>query len=327
MTDCFVIYDQIWGYEKQGTSRDKLYSTLRVNARKENVFIFNESSLFRVKNIDYIKSILYRLSVRSDLKIHVLIINGAELGCRFFYDLLKLYNLHQNVLFIDECVSRRKHRLRFVKEPIDKVSDLGFSDFASDWFKENLSKDEVRKFTKAMETFKKTKTIKNRVSVISQPHGVVTFYPLKAPFTEYPLLVKNFLQSKYKNDFKNLEILWHMHPIEKEERQSAYSLEAVGLQAKMVDGETCEEAAASEIIVGWDSSFLIKAFYSGFETHALKDEHTLNFSKDKFLVASKLQTSSFSFEKDDNRSEYETFLKKKELYEKLSSPNNPKFSS
>jgi hypothetical protein len=140
------------------------------------------------------------------------------------------------------------------------------------------------------------------------------------------LLVKNFLQSKYKNDFKDLEILWHLHPWEKETKTSGFDPAGVGLRAKIMDGETLEEVTASEVIIGWDSSFLVKAFYSGFETYSLKNEHTLNFSKDKFLVSSKIQTSSFIMEKSGDRKEYETFLKKKELYEKLSSPNNPKFT-
>jgi hypothetical protein len=327
MTDYFIIYDQIWGYHED-CARSKFYSTLIANASKENVFIFNDKSLFQPANIDSVKAVLYLLSMERDSKIHVLILNGVELGCRYFYDLLKLYNLHQNVLFIDECLSYSKNRLRFMSEPTDKVIDLGFSDFASDWFKENLNKNEVIEFAEGLADplIKKTKTIKNRVSVISQPSIRLTFNSLKAPYTEYPLLVKNFLQSKYKNDFKDLEILWHLHPWEKETKTSGFDPAGVGLRAKIMDGETLEEVTASEVIIGWDSSFLVKAFYSGFETYSLKNEHTLNFSKDKFLVSSKIQTSSFIMEKSGDRKEYETFLKKKELYEKLSSPNNPKFT-
>ena len=313
----FIIYDQVGFSDTDGWHKKIFYQTLEDNAFE--FILVTQNELYRPIDLDKVKAKLYGTALSKDkLNVHCLICSGAELGCRYFYDLLHFFNLHENVLFISEDVAYRHGVLRLMKEPIDKNKNLGFSEFADNWFNENFSKNTIANLMKDMDIFKKGKTIKNRISIISQPHCAVTFTPLKAPFIEYPLAIKAFLEEEYKDNFKNLEILWHLHPGE-HYKEVIYRTELIGLPVKIMSGPSEEEASSSERVVGWDSTFLIKAFYSGLNTYALKKENVLNFGKDKFLLSSKIEACSF------HPSDYKKFLTTKKTYQMLSKPNNPKF--
>ena len=313
--DIYIIYDQVGYAPSDGPEKKEFYRTLQANLEGNQFALVTQKSFFRPPDIDNLKAFLYKLFLKKDsINLHPIITSGAELGCRYFYDLLKLYDLHENVLFMGDDIANRSNTVRLMKEPVFKNKNLGFSESADNWFKQNYDENITEELLKNLETFKKGEVVKNRVSVIAQPHVCLTFDPLKMPCIDYPLAVKKFLEEKYKDNFKNLEILWHCHPGERDRFDSLlWKTDLIGLPVTIKYGSTAEEAACSETVVGWDSTFLIKAFYSGMDTYALREENVLNFCKDDFLLSSKIKACSF------NSSDYQGFLEAKKTYQMLSS--------
>lgn len=331
----FIIYDQVAKLEgSKHVRKDKLYSTLQAHA--EEATVVSSEDLFRPESTSYLHTYLYTVYKRflndSNAEIHPIIYNGNELGCRLFYDLLKRYNLHQNLVYIDESVHMGERKLRFMKEPLGKDFNLGFSDFADDWFKENISKKIIKKIKQeigeeATQTPKKVKP--NTISIISQPStSFDSFYPLKAPTIDFPIAIRSFLEEKYKNNFKNLKILWHLHPSEKQKDDLLkHGYDILGLPIDFPKGPTYKEVSSSELIIGWDSTTLFKLLFAGYDNiHSIKERHCFNYSKDRFITASKVNACTIQIDGYDNKDEFNKFISDKDTYQKLCSPNDIKFA-
>jgi len=330
----FILYDQVAKLEGEKHPRkNKLYSTLKAHGQ---LSVFSQQDLFRIDNSHYINFLFYDLytkfSKNNYVKIHPIIWHGNELGCRMFYDLLKFYNLHENLIFMGEAPHTPAKKLSFMKRPLGKDFNLGFSDFADDWFKENTSKEIVEKITQEIgeeATQAPKKVTPNTISIISQPTTAFdSLYPLRFPPIDFPIAIRLFLEKKYKNNFKNLKILWHLHPSEKEKNDlPKYSYDLLGLPIAFPKGSTYKEVSNSELIIGWDSTALIKLFFAGYDNvHSLKDTHYLNYSKDRFITASKINACSFQVDNYDSKGEFDKFISDKDTYQKLCSPNDIKFA-
>ena len=320
--DIYIIYDQVGHASTDGPEKKELYRTLRSNLKEDQFALVTQKSLFRPPDIDNLKAFLYKLFLKKDsINVHPIIVSGLECGCRYFYDLLEFYDLHENVLFMGDDIVSRANTVRLMREPAHKNKNLGFSEFADDWFKENYDENITEELLKNIDIPEKKETVKNRVSIVAEPHVCVRFAPLKMPCEEYPLAIKRFLEEKYKDNFKNLEILWHCHPGERDRFDSLlWKTDLIGLPVTIKYGKTAEEAAWSETIVGWDSTFLLKTFYAGMDTYTLKEEGVLNFTQDNFLLSSKINACTF------NTSSYEDLVETEKTYRMLSEPadlNNP----
>ena len=331
----FIVYDQVAKFEgKKHKMKDKLYSTLSAHAKA--LVVHSSRDFFRPEDTCHIHDGLYRLrrefSNKDNTEIHPIIYNGNELGCRFFYDLLKRYNLHQNLVYIDESVHMGGRKLRFMKQPLGKDFNLGFSDFADDWFKENISKKIIKKIKQEIgeeATQAPKKVTPNTISIISQPPiAFDSLYPLKSPTIDFPIAIRLFLEEKYKNNFKNLKILWHLHPSEKQkDNLPKYNYDILGLPIDFPKGSTYKEVSNSELIIGWDSTTLFKLFFAGYDNiHSIKERHCFNYSKDRFITASKVNACTIKIDGYDNKDEFNKFISDKDTYQKLCSPNDIKFA-
>jgi hypothetical protein len=101
----------------------------------------------------------------------------------------------------------------------------------------------------------------------------------------------------------------------------------LGLPIAFPKGSTYKEVSNSELIIGWDSTALIKLFFAGYDNvHSLKDTHYLNYSKDRFITASKINACSFQVDNYDSKGEFDKFISDKDTYQKLCSPNDIKFA-
>ena len=165
----------------------------------------------------------------------------------------------------------------------------------------------------------------NTISIISQPSSSLILLPFKSPHDRLPIAIRSF-QRKSTKTILNLNTL-HLHPLVKTKDDLLKHGYILGLPIDFPKGPTYKEVSNSELIIGWDSTTLFKLFFAGYDNiHSIKERHCFNYSKDRFITASKVNACTIEIDGYDNKDEFNKFISDKDTYQKLCSPNDIKFA-
>tara|TARA_Y100000004_G_C8885482_1_gene399515 strand:- start:76 stop:1074 length:999 start_codon:yes stop_codon:yes gene_type:complete len=322
----FVVYDSMFklsmGNDTLSPKKLTLYDFLD---RQSTLVIFSRENFLNGLTIHELRASLLELK-GSKKKIHPIVWNGTELGCRSFVEILNNLNFDQNLVFMENGVIPHKKYFRFMSKPIDIEKNWGFNTESVKWFKQldeykseklfDFAQEKLEEGRKPLTPFiEKQKPQKNKVCIVMQCSSDSTLYSLENPFLDYPKLIEKYLKDKYKSNFSNLQIIGCPHPSNPNDAYS-YDMSAFkNIQASLKP--TLAQCMDAELVIGYNSTTLLETHLRGVPTIALDPNHPLNFiknEKDNKLLISRIKAAQF----DPDTISYEDFLTQKATYLKLS---------
>lgn len=317
----FVVYDFMFKQMPDAHKRARFYDLLQKNGE---LLLFGSQDFKNGLDVFHFRQTLNFLK-ESGKKVHPIIWNGSEFGCDFFAENLKFYELEENLVYIEDGVIPLDKYMSFLNKPINKLQNLGFTKKSDNWFKGDDSYEEssLKKYIlKRIDEqrppltpiLKKGKTKKNKICILMQLSHDSNLLNLQDPIVDYPNLIEKTLKEKYKSNFSNLEIIGCPHPKNPDDAYT-YDMSAFkNIQASV--SPTLAQCMSAELVIGYNSTVLLEAYFKGVSVVALDPNNPLNFLKNEKndnLLISRIKACQF----DPSTISYEDFLIQKATYLKL----------